>query len=135
MAGTTKVYLSSLAKEGGACGALNVTDGGKFSPGNSRGVATRGSTSWGAGGSYLFEINDAAGTAGTNWDLWNINGGLSITAGTTNNSRFTISIASLTGGNAPGTAANFNAAQNYSWLIASTTAGITGFDTARFSID
>src|SRR2546430_12104314 len=81
MAGTTKVYLSSLAKEGGACGALNVTDGGKFSPGNSRGVATRGSTSWGAGGSYLFEVNDAAGVAGTNWDLWNINGGLSITAG------------------------------------------------------
>jgi len=135
MTGTTNVNFGSLAKGGGTFGAVNVTDGGKFSPGNSPGAATTGSTSWGAGGGYLFEINDAAGTAGANWDLWNINGGLSITAGTTNNSRFTISIASLTGGNAPGTAANFNAAQNYSWLIASTTAGITGFDTSKFTID
>ena len=101
----------------------------------SPGTVSTGATTWGPGGGYLFEINDAAGVAGTNWDLWNITGNLNITAGTTTNSRFTVSIASLDPSNAPGNAANFSSAGNFSWMIASTTAGITGFDTARFTID
>ena len=47
------------------------------------------------------------------------NGGLSITSGATTNSRFTLSLASLNAPNAPGDAANFSSASNYSWMIAS----------------
>ncbi|HEV8606983.1 MAG TPA: autotransporter-associated beta strand repeat-containing protein [Tepidisphaeraceae bacterium] len=133
--GTTNVNFLALAKGSGTFGPVNVTDGGKFSPGNSPGTVTTGSVSWGPGGGYLFEINNAAGTQGVNWDLWNITGDLSITAGATTNSRFTVSIASLDPGNAPGNAANFNNTQNYSWLIASTTTGITGFATNKFTLD
>jgi len=133
--GTVNVNFGGLAKGAGSYPAVNVLDGGRFSPGNSPGTVTSGSSTWGAGAGYDFEINDAAGTAGTNWDLWNMSGGLSITAGTTNNSRFTVSIISLNAGNSPADAANFSSAQNYSWLIASTTTGVTGFDTAKFTLD
>ncbi len=133
--GTVNVNFGGLAKGSGVYPTVNVNDGGRFSPGNSPGSVTSGPTTWGAGAGYDFEINDAAGTQGVNWDLWNINGDLSITAGTTTNSRFTVSIFSLNAANAPGDAANFNSTQNYSWLIASTTAGITGFATNKFTLD
>src|SRR5205085_2005428 len=79
-------------------GAVNVTDGGRFSPGNSPGSVTTGDgTTWGAGGTYQWEINDAAGTLGgpAGWDVWNVAGDLGITAGTTANTKFTIAIPGL----------------------------------------
>ena len=51
-------------------GMVNVTTGGKFSPGNSPGSVTTGPATLGPGSVYRFEINDAKGTPGANWDLW-----------------------------------------------------------------
>jgi len=62
--GATNVNFGSLAKGSGVYGAVNVTDGGRFSPGNSPGSVTTGSTTWNSGGSYVVEIADALAGGG-----------------------------------------------------------------------
>src|SRR6185436_2949801 len=68
--GTTNVNFGALAKGAGEYGEVNVTDGGRFSPGNSPGIVTTASTTWNAGGSYVVEIGQQA------HDFWQINGQL-----------------------------------------------------------
>ncbi len=65
------------------------------------------------------EIDDATGTAGRNWNLWNINGLLALDAGTTPNSRFTLVLESGSDED-PGLAANFDDTSDYHWVIAET---------------
>jgi hypothetical protein len=95
---------------------------------------TTGAVTWNPGGSYQVEISNASGIAGTDWDLWNINGLLMVNAGTTTNSKFAIEVDSLSGLVA-GPAANFNNNQRYQWLIADASAGIGGFDPAELTVD
>ena len=132
--GTTNIYYGSLAQGSGTYGTVNVFNGGAFKPGNSPGAVTTGSATWNSGGQYLVEINDATGTAGTNWNLWNINGSLALDAGTTPNSKFTLVLESGTI-EAPGLTADFNNSTAYQWLIAQTSGGISGFDPGEFSVD
>ena len=132
--GTTNVYFGSLAQGSGTYGTVNVYNGGAFRPGNSPGAVTTGSVTWNSGGQYLMEINDATGTAGTNWNLWNINGSLALYAGTTPNSRFTLVLESGSDED-PGLAANFDDTNDYQWLIAQTSGGVSGFNAAEISID
>jgi hypothetical protein len=117
----------------GTVGALALNSGGTLSPGNSPGILNAGGTTWAGGATYLWEINNATGTAGTGWDLLNITGALAITATSAN--PFRLDLTSLTLANAAGPAANFNAAQNHTFLIASASLGVTGFDTSAFTID
>jgi autotransporter-associated beta strand protein len=128
--GPTNVNFGSLAKGAGVYGAVNVTDGGKFSPGNSPGAVTTGSTTWNSGGSYLIEIADATGSPGQGFDTWLINGQLTLNASPTSNGKFTISLSSL-----DTLAANFDPTQNYSWPILHASDGILNFDPAQFSLD
>ena len=132
--GTTNVYYGSLAQGSGTYGSVNVYNGGVFKPGNSPGAVTTGSATWNSGGQYLVEINDATGTAGTNWNLWNINGSLALDAGTTPNSQFTLVLESESG-DVPGLAADFDDTINYQWLIAEASGGISGFDPDEITID
>jgi autotransporter-associated beta strand protein len=134
--GKLAVNYGSLAKGAGTFnGAVSVNDGGKFSPGNSPGAATTGDATWGLGGGYLVELASASGSAGTAWDLWNVNGALSVTAGSTANSVFTISLATLDANDGAALLAGFNPAQNYNWTIVHTTGGISGFDTQRVALN
>lgn len=133
--GTTNVNFGGLAEGAGTYGAVNVNTGGTFHPGNSPGAVTTGSSSWGSGGTFEVDIDNAAGSAGTNYSQWNINGMLSITSGSTSNSQFTIAVDSLTAADSPGLVANFNPDQDYSFEILTTTAGISGFDPADIAID
>lgn len=131
--------MISVADEGilagsGIVGEVEIGDGGILSPGNSPGTLTASHTTWLSGGIYLWEINDAIGGGGTNWDLLNVNGTLSLEEITLDNP-FTISIHSLGPDNNPGAAANFNPASFYSWTIATASDGIIGFDPAAFIID
>jgi autotransporter-associated beta strand protein len=146
-AGTTRIGNSS----GSAFGTGNVTVAadatltgagsfsgtllleGELSPGNSPGTLTAGATTFASGASYRWEINDAAGAAGTAWDLLSVNGGLTITA--TAGNPFTIFLTSLTAGNAAGVVANFDPAQSTFYTFVTTTGGITGFDASRFVLD
>ncbi len=106
-----------------------------ISPGNSPGTANTTSQTWAGGGSYLWEMNDATGTAGSDpgWDLLAGTGTLTITA--TDVSQFTIYVTSLTIGNISGNAANFNNSVDQSWLIADFANPVSGFSADAFAIN
>jgi autotransporter-associated beta strand protein len=116
--GPTNVNYGSLAKGAGIYGEVNVTDGGRFSPGNSPGAVTTGSATWNFGGIFSVEIVDALAGPGLGWDLWNIDGELVINALSHSTGRFSITLSSLAG-EASGPAANFNSNHDYHWLILS----------------
>ena len=120
--GGTTVNAGLLAASSTAVpGAITVNSGGAFSPGNSVGSATTGAASWNNGGKYVFEIDNATGTAGSSsgWDLWNISGNLSAA------STFIISAITESSDGVAGTMANFNNANSYTWLLAQTIDGGT----------
>ena len=119
--GTLDLTVSSLA------GAVTVQSGATFAPGvNALREVTTGAGTWSSGGEYLWEINDADGAPGTNWDVWNVTGNLAIA------STFTIDVDTLSGTSA-GAMADFNNQSSYSWLLAETTGTITGF--ANLALD
>jgi hypothetical protein len=129
------VNYGSTAKGSGTFGDVNVTDGGKFSPGNSPGTATVSSLSLTSGGSYVFELNSALAMPGSGADFINDLGTLEIAAGTTPNTVFTIALVSLTSANQPGALPDFDATQPYSFTLASAAGGITGFSSDEFAVD
>jgi autotransporter-associated beta strand protein len=99
-------------------------------------LTNNGSVTFGPGGSYVWDINNATGTAGTDsgWSLLRIIGnGLAITA--TSGSQFNIKITSLTAGDVAGNAANFNPNVSASWTLVQGDSPITGFDPAVFTLD
>lgn len=116
----------------GTLSGLTIGAGQTINPGNSPGTATTTNQTWAAGGTYAWEINDATGTAGAEWDLLDGAGTLNITA--TAGNEFTIKVMSLTPENTPGDAANFNDLSDYTWRIADFADVIT-FDALAFNID
>jgi len=116
-------------------GGLTIGAGMTISPGNSPGTATTDDQTWASAGTYLWEINDATGTQGTDpgWDLVLGTGTLDITA--TSGSKYNINITSLTLANAPGLATNFNLSQTYNWLIADFAIPVIGFAADKFNLD
>jgi autotransporter-associated beta strand protein len=136
LGGLTTVTNTGTISGTGTVSTLNIASGGTLSPGNSPGTltATNGS-SWLSGGSYVWEINDVAGPAGTTWDLLDVTAGNLDLSGITNVGGFTIFLTSLTTNNTPGATFGFNPLSTYTnWLIASAT-NITGFSAANFTIN
>lgn len=118
----------------GSLSGQTIGTGQTISPGNSPGTATTGAQTWASGGSYLWELNNATGTAGADpgWDLLSGSGTLDITA--SSGSAFNLLITSLNLGNTAGFATNFSDAGSYNWLIADF-ATIAGFDATDFNIN
>jgi len=112
-----------------------IGTGKTISPGNSPGTMNVGSQTWAGGGSYLFEINDVAGTAGADpgWDLLSGSGTLTITA--TSLTPFVIDLTSLTALNAAGNVSNFVNTTNYFWMLADFANPVGGFDADAFSVN
>ena len=147
-AGTTTVS-EGLLKVNGSVGSIQVNSGaslggsgttgsllvnGTLTPGDSPGTLNTGSQTWFNSANYNWQIFDATGSAGSGYDLLNISGSLdlsNLTAG-----GFGINMWSLSGINPDvnGNATNFNAANNYSWILAQAASGITGFEATDFSI-
>jgi len=131
-------YGGTLTYTAGTIGGSNISNldltfgtGKIMSPGNSTGTMAAGATTWANGGTFLFEVNDATGTAGSTtagWDLLNA-ASLNITAGV---GAFTIEIASLDALQAAGLAQNFDGSSNYSWLFVDAGADITSFNVNQF---
>ena len=124
---------STLSGDGTVNSTVTVGQGATLSPGNSPGTFHGTDFVWGTGGHYHFEVNDFTGTAGTNWDLLSLTGGLSITA--TAGNPFVIDLVSLDPTNVAGLATNFSANSTYDLLLAWATGGITGFDPTLFSVN
>lgn len=124
---------STLSGNGTVTESVTVGQGATLSPGNSPGTLHGSDFVWGSGAHYHFEVNDFAGTAGTNWDLLSLTGGLSITA--TVGNPFIIDLSSLEPTNVAGLAAHFSASSPYDLLLAWADGGITGFDPSRFAVN
>jgi autotransporter-associated beta strand protein len=131
----------TLSGAGTVTGDMTIALGSVLSPGNSPGTLSTGSQTWEDGGAFLWEINDSGGNQGADpgWDWLDITGTLdlsSLTAG-----GFTIDIDSLTSGNIAGDAVGFESYTkadgifDYSFIIATASSGITGFDADNFTLD
>jgi autotransporter-associated beta strand protein len=127
------VANGAILKGSGTVGAVLVS--GAISPGLSPGTMPTGSQTWESGGSYVWEINQANGTQGSDpgWDLLDITGDLTINATTGN--EFTIELTTLTLANVAGQMNNFNNGQSYTWTIAAVSGTINGFDATDFTLD
>lgn len=136
-AGTLNISSGQrLSGAGTLLGDVSIFSGGVLAPGSSPGTLTiDGDATFGGGGHYEFEINDVAGTPGSDpgWDLAQISGGLTISADSSN--PFVVDVRSLTTGNVPGAAANFDDTANYSWALLTASGGISGFDPAAFALN
>jgi autotransporter-associated beta strand protein len=102
-----------------------------LSPGNSPGAQAYSSgLTWNPGGTYRWEINDATGSAGTNWDVINVSGGALNLAGLSSDNRFILDLTTLTG-TASGQMLNYVDGQSYTFSLATYSslllpAGFTG---------
>jgi autotransporter-associated beta strand protein len=149
----TTIVGGALGGTGTLNAAVTVQSGASVSPGNSTGILHTGNETWQAGGNYVFEVADASDTsqaaAGAKYDQLQLNQGTGVLdlSGLSTDSKFNIVVRSLTAGQTPGAAANFDPAVGYSWLIASasdiliddggvpTSATLANFDPSIFAID
>lgn len=132
--GLVNVNYGSLAKGAGYYEALVVGDGGRVIAGNSPGRLQVGALDWGVGGHFDVQIADADAAPGTGWGHFDVDGALTIGAGLTPASRFTLAVATLDAMHAPGLAADFDAQRAYRWTLVDAGA-IHGFDAGRFALD
>lgn len=103
----------------------------KISPGNSPGIQNFSvSQNWSAF-TYDWEVNNFTGlTAGAAFDQIAITGSLTLNA----SNGYVFNVFSLTAGNASGDAPNFSEIAR-TWAVASTTAGISGFNATNWTIN
>lgn len=112
--------------------ALVLDDvGDTLSPGNSPGVLNLGVGQTWESFTYQWETNDfVTKVAGTNFDQIAITGGLTLTGDLGD---YVLDLYSLTASNVSGFVGNF-VDEEQSWIILTTTAGITGFNAANWNI-
>lgn len=104
-----------------------------LNPGEGTGILNTVSETWDAGGTLKFNLAEATGGSGTGWNFLQINGSLGITASL--GDAFHLDLTSLGLNGIPGLAQDFDPTKDYSWEIASTTDGISGFNVDDFSLD
>jgi autotransporter-associated beta strand protein len=105
--------------------AVSVASGATLSPGNSPGTqAFTSGLTWLSGGTYDWEINDAAGTRGGNpgWDLLDVTGGTLNLASLTPSAKFDLDLITLSN-LVSGSMANYTPGQPYTWQIVRTATG------------
>jgi autotransporter-associated beta strand protein len=132
LAAGSLVYVAPAGKLGGN-GTVNgaITLEGTISPGTSVGTLNTANETWDGGAAYQFELASATFSAGM--DFLNITGTLALTA--TPGSPFTIKLVSMTNSTTPGLISDFNGNTSYTWVLATASGGITGFDPTAFVID
>lgn len=119
--------------------AVAIGDGATISPGNSPGTLTINNSAhtWGAGGSYVWQLLDNSGVAGTGWDLVSVTGTGTLNITASNATPFTLVLQSLSAisPDVAGTSLNWDGQIDHSWLIAQSGTAISGFDAGSFVID
>jgi hypothetical protein len=80
-AGAVVLENNGLLGGSGTVGNVELKSGSLLNPGNSPGLLTAASSSWAAGSTYNWEIDQASGgTAGVNWDVFSVVGALDLSA-------------------------------------------------------
>jgi len=124
--------LSGTNWQGNLSG-LTIGENQVIAPGNSPGTAMGVDQTWAGLGRYEWEIDNATGVAGTNWDSVDLSGILTLTSSTI--APFVVEVKSLLDDHSPGQALNFDLNTSYTWLIASAGTTISSFDPSIFSVD
>jgi hypothetical protein len=113
---------------------MTLNSGAKLAVGNSPGLLTASSATWNAGSTFQFEIVNATGTAGTDWDLFSATGVLDLTS-IRSSSKMNLEV--LSAG-----LQNYLVDTEYTWVFAKAASlggvesWISGLDvTDRFAID
>jgi len=110
--GAVTVNTSGSLGGSGTVGAVTLTSGSFLNPGNSPGTLTAASSSWAAGSTYNWEIDQASGgTAGVNWDLFSVTGALDLSA-LSSTAKMNLVLQSLSSMD------DFRPSSEYSWVIA-----------------
>jgi hypothetical protein len=104
------VTLNGSLSGAGTIGALVLNNGSALNPGNSPGTATAASAIFQGGSTYNWQIDNATGTAGVNWDLFSVNGVLDMSK-LSSSSKMNLVLESLS-------IANYSTSTSYSWVIA-----------------
>ena len=114
----------SLLGGSGSVGALTLSTGATLTPGNSPGLLTATSATFQSSSNLNWEIFNAVGTAGVEWDLLSVTGNLNVAALSTGSMNLVLkSLSALP--NTVGALAGFNSNDTYSWTFARA-ASITG---------
>ena len=109
-AGGVILESNGLLSGSGTVGNVNLKSGAFLTPGNSAGLLTASSASWAANSTYQWQIDNATGTAGTNWDLFSVTGALDMSA-LSSSAQMNLVLESLS-------IANYSTSSSYSWVIA-----------------
>lgn len=115
--------------------SLTVGANKTIAPGNSPGIMATGNQTWTNGGNYNLEIYDFDSAAGTGFDTIAITGTLDLSGLTTGGFNINLWSLSSVGPDVNGDALNFNSLVGGSWVIVSTTGGITGFNADNFQVN
>jgi autotransporter-associated beta strand protein len=126
-AGTVNVETGGSLGGAGTVGAVTLNSGSLLKPGNSPGNLTAASSVWNAGGTYEWQITSLTGTAGTDWDLFTVTGGLNLSA-LSSSATFNLSLDSA------GALAGFSDTSEYTWTFAKA-ASITGLSSTDAGTD
>jgi autotransporter-associated beta strand protein len=110
-AGGVTVNEGGSLEGNGTVGAVTLKDGSFLKPGNSPGLLTASLATWEAGSTYNWEIDNADGTAGINWDLFSVTGALDL-SDLSSSKKMNLVLASLS------TVTNFSATTPDSWVFA-----------------
>lgn len=115
-------------------GPVTIESGATLAPGNSPGTTHFSELSLGGGGIFEFEISDANGVAGTDWDLAVVSDALTVTATAAN--PYSIILKSLNSSFDVDTLSGFDPEDTYSWkFISAAIADPGAIDLAVFQID
>jgi len=109
-AGAVVLENNGLLGGSGIVGAVTLKSGSLLTPGNSPGTLTAASSSWASGSTYEWQIDNATGTAGTNWDLFSVVGALDLSA-LSSTAQMNLVLESLS-------IANYSTSSPYTWVIA-----------------
>jgi autotransporter-associated beta strand protein len=109
-AGGVVLESNGLLGGSGTVGSVNLKSGAFLNPGNSPGTLTALSSTWAAGSTYNWEIDNATGIAGTNWDLFSVTSALDMSA-LSPTAKMNLVLESLS-------LANYSTSTSYPWVIA-----------------
>jgi autotransporter-associated beta strand protein len=111
-AGAVVLENNGLLGGSGTVGAVTLKRGSLLNPGNSPGTLTAASSSWAAGSTYNWEIDQASGgAAGVNWDVFSVVGALDLSA-LSSTAQMNLVLNSLPSMD------DFSSTTEYSWVIA-----------------
>ena len=121
----------------GTLNNLSIGTGQTISPGNSIGAAGSGNQTWVNLGSFELEFSTdgSTGSAGTEWDLLSLSGGLDLT-GINTTDKFEIILVTMSDSTTPGLLSSWDPDINHTWAgFVTTTSGITGYNVGKFAFN